>query len=131
VQARALLPVLAVLGLLAGCNGEEEASDEPVPAADQGARGAEVDGRAGDAPGAPDRGEPAYAGLGSWWVELDADDRVSSAAEFVEANPDECTAVAAEELERQTRIAFGLDFPLNTTVSEVMLETCALIRDGG
>jgi hypothetical protein len=125
VEIRAVLCVLAVLSVLAGCGDDDEASESPPAAAERSSEAA-----GGAEPGAPDPGEPAYTGLGSWWVKLDGDARLSSAAEFIGANSDDCAGVDAADLERQTRIAYGLDFPLTTTVSEVMLETCALILDG-
>lgn len=125
MQAPALVCVLAVVGLLAACGGEEEAGEGSAQSATQGEAGAGE-----EEPGAPDPGEPAYTGLGSWWVDLGTEARIASAVEFIGANPDDCAGVAAEDLERQTRIAYGLDFPRTATVSEVMLETCALIRDG-
>jgi hypothetical protein len=127
VLSRALLLAVAAVALLGGC-GEDEPSDS-APAGSQRAAGGANEAPAPDEPGAPDPGDPVYSGLGSWWVKLDSDRRISSAAEFIAANPDDCPGLAAEDLERQTRIAYGLEFPLNTTVSAVMLETCALLLD--
>ena len=80
-------------------------------------------------PGAPAEGEPDYAGLGTWWAKLPTRDRVASAAEFVDDFPAECAGVKPSELERQTGIAYGYDYPEATRVSAVMIETCALIRN--
>jgi hypothetical protein len=55
---------------------------------------------------------------------------LASAEAFIADNPAECADVAADDLERQTGIAFGYDFPEATPTDQVMLETCALIRDG-
>jgi hypothetical protein len=127
VLSRTLLLAFAAVALLAGC-GEDEPG-EPAPPRAQGAAGPADEGSGPDEPGAPDPGDPDYAGLGSWWVKLDPDRRISSAAAFIAANPDDCPGVAPEDLERQTRIGYGLEYPLNTTVSAVMLETCALLLD--
>ena len=115
-----LVLVLAVAAF--GC-GEE---DEPTQS------GAEA--QAGSAepedPGSPPDGEPAYEGLGTWWTKLSEQERLASAAEFIEDHPDDCEGLDPVDLERQTGIAYGYDFPAAARTSEVMLETCALLRDG-
>jgi hypothetical protein len=105
--------------LLGGC-GEEEAETTPAaPPATEASR-----------PGAPAKGEPDYAGLGTWWANLPADRRVASAAAFIEENASGCSGVGAADLERQTGIAYGYDFPESAPAAAVMLETCGLLRDG-
>jgi hypothetical protein len=42
----------------------------------------------------------------------------------------DCADVDPVDLERQTGIAYGYDFPAAAPTSDVMLETCALLRDG-
>jgi hypothetical protein len=81
-------------------------------------------------PGAPAEGEPDYTGLGTWWRGLPDDQRLASAALFIEDHPAECEGVKPADLERQTGIAFGYDFPDAAPTDEVMLETCALIGGG-
>jgi hypothetical protein len=81
-------------------------------------------------PGSPPEGAPAYEGLGTWWSKLPDDKRLASAVSFIEDNPGQCARVDPVDLERQTGIALGLDFPAAAPISEVMLETCALLRDG-
>ena len=108
----------AALLAFAGCGGDDETTGR-VPAANDVAD-----------PGAPPEGEPVYAGLGTWWTKQPDDERVASAEDFIADNPAECDGVAARDLERQTGIAYGYDFPEATDVASVMLETCALIRDG-
>jgi hypothetical protein len=81
-------------------------------------------------PGSPPEGEPAYRGLGTWWSKLPDDKRLSSAVSFIEDNPGRCAGVDPVDLERQTGVALGFDFPAAAPISEVMLETCALLRDG-
>jgi hypothetical protein len=112
----------AAILLAAGC-GDDEGSDT---AAEPPAETTEASGE----PGGPAEGEPDYTGLGTWWTGLPTDERVASAAEFIDDNPDDCADVEAADLERQTGIAFGYDFPEATPTDAVMLETCALIRDG-
>jgi hypothetical protein len=117
---RLLGAVTAACVIAAGC-GDDDASSGAAPVTT-----ATVSGE----PGGPDEGEPDYTGLGTWWRKLPRDERLASAAEFAEDHPDECGGVSAEDLERQTGIAFGYDFPEATPTDQVMLETCALIRDG-
>jgi hypothetical protein len=108
--------------IAAGCGDDDDPA--PDPATTSGATGE------ASAPGAPDAGEPDYAGLGTWWRKLSDDERLASAEEFIADNPDDCDGVSAVDLERQTGIAFGYDFPEATPTDQVMLETCALVRDG-
>jgi hypothetical protein len=108
--------------IAAGCGGDDDDGESapPPPPASESSR----------EPGAPDAGEPDYAGLGTWWSKLSARERVASAQKFIDDNPGDCGGVDARDLERQTGIAFGYDFPEATPTDAVMLETCALLRDG-
>ncbi len=83
-----------------------------------------------DEPGAPAEGEPGYTGLGTWWAKQPDGFRLETAEDFIADFPEECRGVKAVDLERQTGIAYGYDFPEATPVDAVMIETCALIRDG-
>jgi hypothetical protein len=107
-----------------GCGDDDEPTAEPATTT-QPAASSEPDD-----PGSPPEGAPAYEGLGTWWTKLPDDQRLASAAEFVDDNPADCADVDPADLERQTGIAYGYDFPAAARVSEVMLETCALLRDG-
>ena len=115
----------AAAGILiaAGCGDDEGSRIVSEPSTTAEAEGA-------DEHGAPAEGEPDYAGLGTWWTGLSEKERLASAAEFIDDNPEDCDGVSPEDLERQTGIAFGYDFPEATPTDAVMLETCALIRDG-
>ena len=119
-----LLGAVTAAGILivAGCG--DDATEPAAPATTTEASGT------GAEPGAPAAGEPDYEGLGTWWRKLPDDERVDSAAEFIADHRAECEDVRPVDLERQTGIAFGYDFPEATPTSAVMLETCALIRDG-
>jgi hypothetical protein len=119
---RLLGAVTAAIVLAAGCgdDGSEDSEPAPPPAATEGI----------GEPGGPAEGEPDYAGLGTWWRKLPDDERLASAAEFIDDNPGECDGVRPVDLERQTGIAYGYDFPEAAPTDQVMLETCALIRDG-
>lgn len=109
----------------AGC-GDDEEGESPEPAATtEAASSAEPED-----PGSPPEGEPAYEGLGTWWTNLPDDERLASAAQFIEDHPSECAGLDPVDLERQTGIAYGYDFPAAARTFEVMLETCALLRDG-
>ncbi|HEX6117167.1 MAG TPA: hypothetical protein VFY99_08705 [Solirubrobacterales bacterium] len=108
----------------AGCGGDEREGTPAPPAATESGE------TTGGEPGAPATGEPDYTGLGTWWRDLSRDERLASAAEFIADNPADCEGVEPVDLERQTGIAFGYDFPEATPTDAVMLETCALIRDG-
>jgi hypothetical protein len=130
MHAARLFCLLALVVVVASCGSEDEGTDRVTGAGPPAETEAGGNRDGADEPGAPGPGEPVYAGLGSWWVKLGTDARLASAAEFIEDNPGQCGGVAVEDLERQSRIALGLDFPVTTPVSEVMLETCALIRDG-
>lgn len=117
---RLLGAAAATVALLVGCGTDEvETTAAPPPATEV------------SKPGAAAAGEPDYAGLGTWWAKLPAKRRVASAAAFIDDNAPECAGVRPAELERQTGIAFGYDFPEATPAAAVMLETCALLRDGG
>ena len=109
------------LALPVGCGGEEEAP-APPPAGESSESGHE--------PGSPVAGEPDYAGLGTWWRKLPDEKRLDSASAFIADHPVECDDVSPEDLERQAGIARGYDFPDAAPMDQVMLETCALIRDG-
>ena len=117
----ALAIVLTVA--VAGCGGDE---DEPASTT---ATATEAETSTGE-PGDPPPGAPDYEGLGTWWTKLSDEERLASATEFIEDNPAECEGLDPVDLERQTGIAYGYDFPAAARVSEVMLETCALLRDG-
>lgn len=124
---------LVLLALaLAGCGGGDEppppAADPTTAPADTGPTGAGA--VASDVPGGPDPGEPIYTALGTYWSELPMDERIASAAEFIADNGEACAGIAAEDLSRQAGVAYGIDFTLTTPVGDVMLETCALLRDG-
>lgn len=121
-----LLGAVTTAGILfaAGCGGDEGSGIAP-------ATSTTIAAEQSDEPGAPAEGEPDYAGLGTWWNKLSSDERVASAADFIDDNPAECESVSPADLERQTGIAFGYDFPEATPTDSVMLETCALILDGG
>jgi hypothetical protein len=129
--------LLVLAALLVGCgDGEPAETVFTTPTGATGPTGGEgekavSDKTDADQPGAPDPGDPSYTALGSYWTELPASERIASAAEFIEDNPKDCEGVDPDDLERQTGLAFGLDFPLNVPVADAMLETCALIRDGG
>lgn len=119
----ALVALLLALALAApGCGDDDEPTESG--AATEAASAEPED------PGSPPDGEPAYEGLGTWWTKLPEDERLASAAEFVEDHPTECEGVDPVDVERQTGIAYGYDFPAAARTSEVMLETCALLRDG-
>lgn len=111
------------VAIVAGCGDEDEPTNgAAAPASETPASDHE--------PGAPPNGEPDYEGLGTWWRKLPDDERLASAEDFIADHPAECAEVRAVDLERQAGIAFGYDFPDAARTSEVMLETCALIRDG-
>ena len=120
-----LLGAVTAAGILiaAGCGDDESEPASPAATVTETGDGS-------SAPGAPPEGEPDYAGLGTWWRKLSGDERLASAADFIADNPSDCEGVTAKDLERQTGIAFGYDFPEATPTDQVMLETCALIRDG-
>ncbi len=107
-----------------GC-GEDEGDSTEAETTTEAAASAEPED-----PGSPPEGAPDYEGLGTWWTKLPEDERLASAAQFIEDNPSECADVDPVDLERQTGIAYGYDFPDAARTSEVMLETCALLRDG-
>jgi hypothetical protein len=119
--------VLAVALAIAasGCGDDDDEASEPAATT-----GAEAASPQADDPGSPPDGAPAYEGLGTWWTKQPDDERLASAAQFIEDNPAECADLDPVDLERQTGIAYGYDFPAAARVSEVMLETCALLRDG-
>jgi len=114
----------AAIFIAAGCGGDDGDDGDPEGPAS-------TIEQASREPGSPAAGEPDYSGLGTWWTRLSTGERVASAQAFIDDNPDECDGVEAGNLERQTGIAFGYDFPEATPTDAVMLETCALIRDGG
>jgi hypothetical protein len=103
-----------------GCGDDDESSEPAPPAAS-----AEPED-----PGSPPEGAPAYEGLGTWWSKLPEEERLASAVQFIEDYPNDCAHVDPVDLERQTGIALGYDFPPASPINEVMLETCALLRDG-
>jgi hypothetical protein len=103
-----------------GCGDDDETEPASPPAAS-----AEPED-----PGSPPEGAPAYEGLGTWWAKLSEDERLASATQFIEDNPGDCAEVDPVDLERQTGVALGYDFPAASPIDEVMLETCALLRDG-
>lgn len=113
--------ILLAAGVIAGCGGDEDEGAAPPPPPESESTGV---------PGDPPAGAPDYEGLGSWWTKLPDERRLASAAEFIDANQVECEGLDPVDLERQTGIAYGYDFPEAARVSEVMLETCALLRDG-
>jgi hypothetical protein len=125
VKSLRVAGAVAAAGILiaAGCGDDEGSARITDPTTTPAAEAA-------DEPGAPAEGEPDYAGLGTWWTGLSGKERLASAAQFIEDNPEDCEGVRPEDLERQTGIAFGYDFPEATPTDAVMLETCALIRDG-
>jgi hypothetical protein len=113
----------AAFFIAAGCGGDDSddgSAEAPATTAAEQTR----------EPGSPSEGEPDYTGLGTWWNKLSTAERLDSAQEFIDDNPDNCEGVEAVDLERQTGIAFGYDFPEATPTDAVMLETCALILDG-
>jgi hypothetical protein len=123
------LATVAAIAAASGC-GDDDESAPPAPTSEaSGATGAA--GPSGeDVPGAPDAGEPLYTALGSYWTELPSGERIASAAEFIADNEDACGGIAPEDLARQAGVAYGVDYPLNVHVDDVMLETCALLRNG-
>lgn len=124
MRLRAILAAVAAIAIAAfGCGDDED--DAPQPATTQTEAAA-----APEDPGSPPDGEPAYEGLGTWWTKLPEEERLASAALFIEDHPAECAGLDPVDLERQTGIAYGYDFPAAARTSEVMLETCALLRDG-
>jgi hypothetical protein len=114
--------VAVALALVAGC-GESDDETAGVPATAE-------ESESGYEPGAPVGDDPDYAGLGTWWTKLSTKERLDSAADFIEDHPADCDGVSAKDLERQAGIALGYDFPDAAPMDQVMLETCALIRDG-
>jgi hypothetical protein len=119
--------VIALAAAATGC-GDDEPDTTTAPAVEE-TTGSEAGSDVSE-PGAPDEGEPDYTGLGTWWAKLPSRQRVASAAEFIDDFPSDCKGVKPVELEQQTGIAYGYDFPDATPVDAVMIETCALIRDG-
>lgn len=113
--------VAVALAILGGC-GDEDPETAPPPATEASESGRE--------PGSPLAGEPDYTGLGTWWRKLPREERLDSASEFIADHTADCGGVKPEDLERQAGIALGYDFPDAAPMDQVMLETCALIRDG-
>lgn len=120
--AAALAAAIAIAAF--GCGDDDGESDQPAATTE-----AETSAEPED-PGSPPDGAPDYEGLGTWWTKLPEDERLASAAKFIEDHPDDCADLDPADLERQTGIAYGYDFPAAARTSEVMLETCALLRDG-
>jgi len=114
----AAVAAIALCGVAAGGCGDDD---------EDGNGGTEAVVTTDHVPGSPPEGAPDYEGLGTWWSKLGTERRVASAEEFIADNPADCADVKPAELEQQTTIAYGYDFPEATRVSDVMLETCAVI----
>jgi hypothetical protein len=120
---------IAIALITAGCGGDSTTAPSTPPApSGAGAQASSGDNvPASQQPGGPEPGQPTYTALGSWWKQLPQDKRVSSASQFIDDNPKDCTGVVATDLERQTYVAFAYDYPQNTHVSDVMRDMCELL----
>src|SRR5437870_5463988 len=115
---------LAVAIEIAGCGGADTTTTASGAGGANGAQGSSGSLPASEQPGGPEPNAPTYTALGSWWRKLPQGKRLASASQFIADHPADCAGVDPADLERQTFVAYGYDYPEATQVSAVMLDQC-------
>ena len=112
---------LLAAGVLAGCGDEDEPS-EPVPptltATDAGASGDEI------------LTADLYEVLSSRWVQISPAKQLETVERFIEENSEDCLDVEPEALANLARAQIGVEYDRTTPIGDVLLEGCAIVRDG-
>ena len=71
----------------------------------------------------------------SEWLDLEADERLAAAEDYVADNPDGCEGsegpAAAESVSDYAEATAGTDYPLNAPVNELLAEGCAAALQSG
>lgn len=120
-MSRALTVLAAVAALVAGgCGGGED----PVGAnPDTGSMPAAGENTPpAGTPGVPE-GAP-YDLAGTQWVNLAEDEQTAAADAYVTDNPDRCEGADPEAVAQYAASSFGVNFPLEVPVADVLAEGC-------
>ena len=118
----AVLLVAALLATpIAGCGDDESERQIPPPTigeTDAGATGDEI------------LTANLYEVLSSRWLQLSPADQLETVERFIAENEEACLEVEAESLHNLARAQIGVDYDHTTPIGDVLLEGCAISRDG-